>query len=287
MPEDDPTSAAPGAAGSSADLMRRLDTVAGAVASIATSHTDLRAHVAEAEARRTADAREVAQRLDGLEQALLAVPVASRRASGYGPAPYPIELDELRADIGLRMEVLARVAQVVERLDERDNQPAATADAPTGPGLAPEALAQTAEELSQRLTLHTDTALAGVVRVIDGRLDVLRAELRGELADIGQRNAPAAQPAGFEAGAVMGAAQAAWNRLEQRLDTEFDDLSRRLDALDRVVESAALHAEAAASRPVVSGEQLRRAASTMKTTVLDAGRARWARYNDRSLGSGR
>jgi type II secretory pathway component PulM len=95
---------------------------------------------------------------------------------------------------------------------------------------------------------------------------------------------------GFEAGAVMGAAQAAWNRLEQRLDHEFDDLGRQLQSMASLIEQAvttAEAAEAAASRPVVTGEQLRRAATSVKDSALGAGRARRERRGGpRSLGPG-
>lgn len=287
MPEDEPTSP-PDGLSSLADLARHLDMVAGVVASLAASHTDLLAHVAEAEARRSVDARDAGHRLDGIEQALLAVPVAASLGGTYGSASAgaPVELEELRSDLALSMEVLARVAQVVERIDERDSTRADGSPPAGEPGVDADTLTQTADDLGQHLTQHTDSAVAGAVRLIDGRLDALRQQLR-ELAELTERSPAVAQPAGFEAGAVMGAAQAAWNRLEQRLDTEFDDLSRRIDTLGRLVESAAAHAQAAASRPVVSGEQLRRAASSVKASLLEAGRTRWAGRNDRGLGSGR
>ena len=92
---------------------------------------------------------------------------------------------------------------------------------------------------------------------------------------------------GFEAGAVMGAAQAAWNRLEQRIDTEFDDLGRQLHSMGAVIEQALATAEAAANRPVVTGDQLRRAASSVKDTVLGASRSRRERRGGpKGLGPG-
>ena len=54
----------------------------------------------------------------------------------------------------------------------------------------------------------------------------------------------------------MGATQAAWTRLEQRLDAEFDDLGRQLQAMVALIERTATIAEAVANRPVVTGDQL-------------------------------
>lgn len=127
------------------------------------------------------------------------------------------------------------------------------------------------DELVGAVADRVETAMAGLLRLVDERLAALR--LAASAAG------PAAQPptsslGGFEAGAVMGAAQAAWNRLEQRLDREFDDLSRQLQAMAALIEHAAESAEAAANRPVVTGDQLRHAASTVKESVLRASRAR-------------
>ncbi|HEY9556113.1 MAG TPA: hypothetical protein VIR58_05225, partial [Acidimicrobiales bacterium] len=69
-------------------------------------------------------------------------------------------------------------------------------------------------------------------------------------------------------------AQAAWQRLEQRMDQEFDDLGRQLHAIATLVEQANANAEAAANRPVVTGEQIRTAATSVKDTVLRARRSR-------------
>lgn len=134
--------------------------------------------------------------------------------------------------------------------------------------------------MEERLRHHTDTALAGTLRVLDERLNGLRAAIRDA--------APAPAPQmGFEAGAVMGAAQAAWNRLEQRLDSEFDDLGRQLQAMGTLIEQALATAEAAANRPVVTGEQLKRTAVSMKDAVLQASRSRRERRGGpRGLGPG-
>jgi hypothetical protein len=209
-----------------AELSRKLDTVAGAVAAIAGSHTDLLGHVAEAESRRGHDAREVAQRLGALERQVLALPPPAARLP----------------------------------VDEHHE-------------------AQLAEELSDHLSRHTDLALAGALRVIDQRLDALRDALSttGGGANVG----------GFEAGAVMGATQAAWTRLEQRLDAEFDDLGRQLQAMAALIERTAAISEALANRPVVTTDQLRKAASAVKESVTAAGRARRDRRGgQRGLGPG-
>jgi hypothetical protein len=54
--------------------------------------------------------------------------------------------------------------------------------------------------------------------------------------------------AGFEAGAVMGAAQAAWTHLEQRLEAEFDDLGRQLQAMASVIGAGTGPAQARVTR---------------------------------------
>jgi hypothetical protein len=209
------------------DLSRKLDTVAGAVAAIAGSHTELLGHVAEAESRRGHDAREVAQRLAALERQILA------SSPPAGPLdPFPV----------------ASVAEDVERL---------RAD----------------------LTHHTDLALAGALRVIDDRLGALRDALSS--------TAGPSNVASYEAGAVMGATQAAWTRLEQRLDAEFDDLGRQLQAMVALIERTAAIAEAMADRPVVTTDQLRKAASAVKESVAAAGRSRRQRRGGaRGLGPG-
>ena len=316
-------------------LGHKLDTVAGAVAAIAASHTDLLSHVAEAESRRAQDAQEVAQRLDALERQVLAGAVTIPPPPG-APGSEPADLEPLRADIALCLDVVARLAEAVDRLDSRtEDRLAAVRDAAEGPapireqlaelgtavdqllarppspaadggttatgegveevrtavrtltwqlselaeGLesvlehvdridVPGSLAEATSELSDRLVLHTDTALAGVLRLIDERLAIIREAIAS--------TGPASprETGGFEAGAVMGAAQAAWNRLEQRLDTEFDDLGRQLQSMAALIEQAAASADAAATRPVVSGDQLRKAAGVVKDTVVSAGRTR-------------
>jgi len=146
------------------------------------------------------------------------------------------------------------------------------------------AITTASDELTERLRLHTDTALAGVLRLLDERLSALRLTI-SEAATSGPEGGTGSM--GFEAGAVMGAAQAAWNRLEQRLDSEFDDLGRQLLSMGTVIEQALATAEAAASRPVVTGDQLRRAASSVKDTVLGASRSRRDRRGGpRGLGPG-
>lgn len=122
-------------------------------------------------------------------------------------------------------------------------------------------LRDTATELRH----HTDLALAGTIRVLDERFSGLRSSLVPATIP-----APAAGGMGFEAGAVMGAVQAAWSRLEQRLEHDFDQLGRHLSDLERRIDALAEATEAAANRPVVSGEQLRKTASSVKDAVLSA-----------------
>jgi hypothetical protein len=176
------------------------------------------------------------------------------------------DVERLRADLTLSLEVLAQVAEGVQRLDGR-----LQADEDHD--------AQLAEELSDHLTRHTDLALAGTLRVIDQRLDALRDGLT--------TGASPPSVGGFEAGAVMGATQAAWTRLEQRLDAEFDDLGRQLQAMAALIERTAAISEALANRPVVTTDQLRKAASAVRESVAAAGRSRRDRRGgQRGLGPG-
>jgi hypothetical protein len=204
-----------------------------------------------------------------------------------------VEALDLAGPLAALTEELGALRVRVEGLDAAGQVPAASGPAAgdeiaalleriegvdvTGP------ITAATEELGERLSLHTDTALAGVLRLFDERLNTLRSTISAASGgpDAGQGSM------GFEAGAVMGAAQAAWNRLEQRLDTEFDDLSRQLQAMGTVIEQALATAEAAANRPVVTGDQLRRAASSVKETVLGASRSRRDRRGGpRGLGPG-
>jgi hypothetical protein len=117
--------------------------------------------------------------------------------------------------------------------------------------------------------------------VIDDRLVALRQALTAAA------GVTPANVGGFEAGAVMGTVQAAWTRLEQRLDSEFDDLGRQLQAMAALMEHTATIAEAVANRPVVTGDQLRRAANAVKDSVASAGRSRRDRRGGpRGIGSG-
>ncbi len=85
----------------------------------------------------------------------------------------------------------------------------------------------------------------------------------------------------------MGATQAAWNRLEQRLDSEFDDLGRQLQSMAALMDQAVASSEVAANRPVVTGDQLRKAASAVRDTVVSASRSRRDRRGGpKGLGSG-
>ena len=363
-----------------AELSGKLDTVAGATAAVASTQTDLLARMAEAEARRSEDALDVAQRLDALERQVLALSTNGGDAVSSGAPDGSLEpviagLAELtaaaanqREDVALALDVLARMAESLERSDARtedrlaavrdaaavpvadlqamlmaradrtdthlaelaaalDAAPTTGADTDGGSRLGaiaelvtarvdelgeavralswqlPEitqelaalreqvdgvdvtgAVATASDDLAERLRHHTDVALAGVLRLLDERLGALRRTI-SETAVVMPESPTGSM--GFEAGAVMGAAQAAWNRLEQRLDTEFDDLGRQLQSMGTVIEQALATAEAAANRPVVTGDQLRKAASSVKDTVLGASRSRRDRRGGpRGLGPG-
>lgn len=363
-------------------LDRKIDTLAGATAAVVSTQTDLLDRNAEAEARRGEDALDVAQRLDALERQVLALSTAG---TGSGPdrgsfEPLVAGVAELtttaaqqREDLALALDVLARMAEALERSDARTEdrlaavrdaaaipvadlqalltaradrtdaqlgelvaalEDADAAAAPSGErdaqtdgtarmGAMADRVTERVDELAEAvrgltwqlpeitqevaalrervegadvsgavsaaaedLALHTDTALAGVVRLFDERLTALRTTFT-EATSGGGNGGGNQAGMGFEAGAVMGAAQAAWNRLEQRIDSEFDDLGRQLHSMAALIERALATAEAAVNRPVVTGDQLRHAASTVKDTVMKASRSRRDRRGGpRSLGPG-
>lgn len=286
--DDEPT---PDAADVLQALDRKLDTIAAALAAVASSHTDLLQQVRESEARRTEDALDVAQRLDALERQVLHLQQQPSAPAG-GTTPSSIQ-----EDMALALDVLARIAESVERADARtEDRLAALRDAAAAPvtdlhsllaGRADRTEARL-DELGEQLADHTDSALAGMLRLLDARLATVRGAIE-EMALVAVEPTPPPPPAApsFEAGAVMGAAQAAWNRLEQRLDTEFDDLARQLQTMTTLVEQALSTAEAAANRPVVTSDQLRKTATSVKDAVLSASRARRERHGrPRGLGPG-
>src|SRR6185436_18478590 len=142
-------------------------------------------------------------------------------------------------------------------------------------------LPELSDDVTQRLSDHTDAALAGVLRLLDVRLAMLRQALTEGDPLVGGSS----RGSGFEAGAVMGAAQAAWTHLEQRLETEFDDLGRQLQAMAAVIETVAGTTVDLASRPVTS-DQIRKAAAVARDAVVSANRTRRDRRGGpKSLGS--
>lgn len=195
--------------------------------------------------------------VERLEDGLVALLERAAPAGGSAPATdlsaFDAHVEELRNSVKSLSWQLPELAEElttlrtqVEGLDL------------TGP------LQETAEDLAEDLRQHTDVALAGTLRLLDERFHGLRSAL------VPLTNPPPAANMGFEAGAVMGAVQAAWSRLEQRLDHEFDQLGHQLVEMDRRIEQALATAEAAANRPVVTGEQLRKTASSVKEAVQHA-----------------
>jgi hypothetical protein len=268
------------------ELDRKLDTIAGAVAAVARSQTEIVAAAAAQQAELERALSTLATMAETLERR--SSRTDDRLAAIRDAAAVPVaDLQALltarteRADRQLD-ELVARVEQLVARpVDD-------LADRAVAPGVevgstaadVADAVQAVAEDLADELRGHTDAALAATLRVLDHRLQ----DLRTALAPV--TPAPAAGM-GFEAGAVMGATQAAWNRLEQRLDADFDDLSRQLQVMAGLVEQALATAEAAANRPVVTGDQLRKTATSMKDAVLAASRSRRDRRSGpRGLGPG-
>jgi hypothetical protein len=83
---------------------------------------------------------------------------------------------------------------------------------------------------------------------------------------------------GVEVGALMGATQAAWFRLEQRLESGLSDIDRQLRSLSRPSAPAPTTpapALGSGQRPTATGDQLRRAASSFRESVRGLRRSRW------------
>lgn len=268
------------------ELDRKLDTIAGAVAAVARSQTEIVAAAAAQQAELERALSTLATMAETLERR--SSRTDDRLAAIRDAAAVPVaDLQALltarteRADRQLD-ELVARVEQLVARPvdDPADRAVAPGVEVGSTAADVADAVQAVAEDLADELRDHTDAALAATLRVLDHRLQ----DLRTALAPV--TPAPAAGM-GFEAGAVMGATQAAWNRLEQRLDADFDDLSRQLQVMAGLVEQALATAEAAANRPVVTGDQLRKTATSMKDAVLAASRSRRDRRSGpRGLGPG-
>jgi hypothetical protein len=313
------------------EIRIRLDNVAGGLAQIASGHDELRAQVADAEAKREQDVEEMAGRLDALERQVLehgsngngdlaALAASVDRLADEGPATIRQQLAGLRT----------AVDQIASAAPKGDDLPPVssvqTARALAAAQGTPEALAQRVADLTdavnalawklpelgddlralkdqvvglaetgqlvtlsgdahQRLMDHSDRALAAVVRLLDERFASLREETTESVALV-----PGTPLAGV--GAVMGATQAAWARLEQRLDTELDDLTRQLETIAALIQDLSASSPAIAASPeiksqAITAEQIRQAASSLKESVMNATRARWERRGGpKGLGPG-
>jgi hypothetical protein len=101
----------------------------------------------------------------------------------------------------------------------------------------------------------SDELLDDRLRRVDSQLGEVRDTVEG-MARGGGSNLPvlatqqteSTQITGFEAGAVLGASQAAWTRLEQRLDHDFDDLTAEVQQLRHSLELAVRALEQLAAR---------------------------------------
>lgn len=297
-------------------LDRKIDTIAGAMAAVARSQNDIVAKATESDEHRSQDVVDLAHRMESLERLVLGLTKSlegadartdDRFAALRDAATVPVnDLKELLVARTERTET--RLQDLLDRLAEATAQMPGSSQTAAGAGdLSDErlsaivgqldALAErldeidvagpvsaSSQELGDHLADHTDAALAGLLRLVDDRVE----SLRGSIQELAEATGPApANSAGFEAGAVMGAAQAAWNRLEQRLDNEFDDLGRQLQAMGSLIEQALATAEAAANRPVVTGESIRKTASSLKEALQTANRNRRDRRGGpHSLGPG-
>ena len=237
-------------------LAARGERLDGRLEEIATAVQALHDHVSD-------DGR--AALIDAVEELRATVETVAERSSHSDVRPVTERVEELAAGV---QSLTWQLPDLAEEIASLRAATAGSGDGDEGGEGPPAGPGRVDEELVERVTERVETALAGLLRLVDERLASVR------LAASAGASGGSSNLGGFEAGAVMGAAQAAWNRLEQRLDDEFDDLSRQLQAMAAMIERATASAEAAANRPVVTGEQLRHAASTVKESVLRAGRAR-------------
>jgi hypothetical protein len=264
-----------------AELVARLDRLATAVDEVGTAVGALSwqlpesGRVDEAAAAAPADADELAEA------------VAAQTRDVVVPSIEAAVRDAVAAAV--ESAVGDAVTSAVESaVGQAATQAVAPATPPPPPPPPPEPAALDLAPVHQRLDAvtgdieravadRTEAAMAGLLRLLDDRLTALRDEI--------QRGTPTAPSGGFEAGAVLGASQAAWNRLESRLDSEFDDLGRQLHSLGVLVERAL---EAVEQRqPLVTGEGIRKAAASVRDTVVGASKSRRDRRGGpRGLGSG-
>jgi hypothetical protein len=216
------------------------------------------------------------------------------------PAPPPIDVDRLVADVAAA--VTAQVGEIVDTrvraavsdaLDERapgdaePSEPGAALEVVPPPSLAEidERLEATSEEIRRAVADRTEGALASLLRLLDERLTTVTDDLAVLSDAVESARSERQQPAGFEAGAVLGASQAAWARLESRIDAEFDDVGRQLHSLGVLVERALEVMEN--RQPLVTGEGIRKAAASVRDTVVGASRSRRDRRGGpRGLGPG-
>ena len=124
----------------------------------------------------------MAQRLGALERQILALSTEpTRRPPDRRPRSAPssvaADLERLRADLTLSLDVLAQLAESV--------------DASSTAGAAPED--DDGDDLRQQLMLHTDLALAGALRVIDDRL--ARCATRWPMPAAARPRSPGSRPA--------------------------------------------------------------------------------------------
>jgi hypothetical protein len=277
-----------------AELVTRLDRLAAAVDEVGGAVGALSwqlpesGRVDEAAAAPSADADELAEAVAAQtrEAVVPSIETAARDAVAAAVESSVREAVSSAVESSVRDAVAAAVESAVGQAALQGASPVTPPPPPPPPpepvtlDLTPvhQRLDAVTGEIERAVADRTEAAMAGLLRLLDDRLTALRDEI--------QRAATSAPSGGgFEAGAVLGASQAAWNRLDSRLDSEFDDLGRQLHSLGVLVERAL---EAVEQRqPLVTGEGIRKAAASVRDTVVGASKSRRDRRGGpRGLGSG-
>ena len=216
------------------------------------------------------------------------------------PSTSPVEVDALRGDVSLGLEVLTGIAQRLDQLDERIDAPLARPAEPPAPDLGPliVAVRELRSELTERLegarppdvelpvdevvaavAERTEAGLAAVLRLIDARLDHLREGRPGDGGDGGDGPlleaveslaASLTEIAGKQdelatALVALREPSAGDRSLRERLDGHLADLARQLEHIAGQLDATLTEVER--RQPLVTSDSLKRAAASVREAV--------------------
>jgi chromosome segregation ATPase len=210
---------------------------------------------------------------------VLAAEVREAVAATGGGGTVDAVIDRMQADAGRILDALAaEMAGVREGMDQVQRVVADLEQLRGGSGGDDvNRLAGQVSELSRDLAGTRE-----IVRVVSDSVTGIRLDLRSQ-----------ESAGGLSAGAMLGTAQAAWTRLEHRLEREFDDVGHQLEQLGGLLHQAIEAMEAAQSNQPHVADQLRRARDTaasfldsLRESGRDRRRARVGDKGPRGLGRG-